>query len=81
MFISVLGAGSSLSAFAPEDATVIEIKVAGNYNGLPSAVFLDQAFYRVDNTSEQATRDTLNNDFYGDLDHFRKVFLSKSKRS
>ena len=76
--ISPIGAGSAMAMFAPSDALVIEIaerNLYGGYNGVISALLLNQAFYRViTNQSETYSKaEDLRGDFVGNLETVKKI--------
>ena len=75
--VSPIGAGSAMAMFAPSDAVIIELSdraLFGGYNGVVSAVLLNQSFHRiVTNDEGQHGNNSLKENFYGDLDQLKKA--------
>ena len=75
--VSPVGAGSAMAMFAPSDAVIIEVSdrnLFGGYNGVISAVLLNQCFHRVITKNEGLhVSDSLKEDFDGDLKQLKKI--------
>lgn len=81
VFISAVGAGSSMSMFAREDAMVIEISekfLGGMYNGRVSGLMLNQTFNRIVSVkgTPRPTPKELRNDYYCNLEELKDTIKS-----
>lgn len=81
VIISAVGAGSSMSMFAREDAWVIEIserKLGGQYNGVVSALMLSQYFQRIVSIKDESRPNPkeLKDDYYCNLKDLKAVVKS-----
>ena len=81
VIISAVGAGSSMSMFAREDAWVIEISerlLGGMYNGRVSALLLSQYFQRIISLKDESrpSPKELRDDYYCNLEDLKAVVKS-----